>query len=297
MTRTRIEWTTETWNPTTGCTRVSAGCDHCYAERLASRLQAMGVPKYRHGFRYTEHPDAVDLPRRWKQSRLIFVNSMSDLFHEDASEVFIGQVFATMLQTPHHVYQVLTKRPNKAAVWLRRICNEAGLEVLPHHIWIGTSVEHADCLWRVEHLRRVPALVRFLSCEPLLGPLPNLDLRGVHWVIAGGESGPGARPMALDWVRELREQCLHAGVPFFLKQLGGWPDKRGADRALLDGRLWRAMPILREGRSALLSQALVATEDVVGNLNGRLVVAREKQHVERCALRVAHHDWLAHVLE
>jgi protein gp37 len=202
----------------------------------------MGVPKYQHGFRYTEHPDAVDLPRRWKHPRLIFVNSMSDLFHEAASEAFIRQVFMTMFQTPHHIYQVLTKRPNKAAVWVQRICHEAGLEGLPHHVWIGTSVEHTACLWRIEHLRRVPARVCFLSCEPLLGPLPDLDLRGIHWVIVGGESGPGARPMDLDWARDLREQCRRAGVPFFLKQLGGWPDKRGGARALLDGQLWHAWP-------------------------------------------------------
>jgi protein gp37 len=252
MSKSSIEWTTDTWNPTTGCTHVSAGCDHCYAERLATRLQATGAPKYRQGFRYTEHAGALDLPRRWKGSRLIFVNSMSDLFHEDATQQFIGRVFATMMETPQHTYQVLTKRPNKAAVWLRAICEKSSIDCLPSHIWLGTSVENIDVLWRIEHLRGVPAAVRFLSCEPLLGPLGTVDLAGIDWVIAGGESGPGARPMHLDWARELRDRCLHAGVAFFLKQLGGWPGKRGGEQALLDGQLWRMMPVVNTSANAPL---------------------------------------------
>jgi protein gp37 len=255
---------------------VSAGCDHCYAERLATRLQATGMPKYQRGFEYTEHETALDLPRHWRGSRVVFVNSMSDLFHERASEAFVRRVFGTMLDTPRHTYQVLTKRPNKAAAWVHTICQARGLDRLPDHVWVGTSVENSDVLWRIEHLRRVPAGIRFLSCEPLLGPLHRINLAGVHWVIAGGESGPQARPMEIAWVRDLRDKCHQAGVPFFLKQLGGWPDKRGGPRAILDGKLWREMPALGHELRAGQSQTLVPRKDVVRNLNGRPVMTCEK---------------------
>ncbi|MDI7277069.1 MAG: phage Gp37/Gp68 family protein [Anaerolineae bacterium] len=232
---TSIEWTEATWNPVTGCTAVSTGCKHCYAERMALRLKAMGNRRYARGFQVTLHHDLLDLPLRWRQPRVIFVNSMSDLFHEAVPFPFIESVFATMEAAHWHVFQILTKRAE-------RLGELAGLLPWPPNVWMGVTVERQDCAWRVECLRRVPAAVRFLSCEPLLGPL-DLDLAGIHWVIVGGESGPGARAMDLGWVRTLRAQCQMAEVPFFLKQLGGALDKRGGQRALLDGVLWREAPL------------------------------------------------------
>ncbi|MCL6430833.1 MAG: phage Gp37/Gp68 family protein [Anaerolineae bacterium] len=233
--RTSIEWTEATWNPVTGCTKVSAGCQHCYAERMARRLRAMGNPRYRRGFEVTLHPDLLDLPLHWRQPRIIFVNSMSDLFHEAVSVAFIQSVFATMEAANWHVFQILTKRAD-------RLLELARLLPWPPNVWMGVTVERQECVWRVDLLRNVPAAIRFLSCEPLLGPVV-LDLRGMHWVIVGGESGPGARKMDLAWVRGVKVQCQTAGVPFFLKQLGGRIDKRGGDRALLDGQLSREMPV------------------------------------------------------
>ena len=229
-----IEWTQATWNPVTGCTKVSPGCKHCYADRMATRLKAMGNPRYTHGFRLTLHEDLLDLPLRWRRPRTIFVNSMSDLFHEDVPLEFIQSVFATMQAAHWHVFQVLTKRSARLAELQSQL-------PWPANVWMGVSVEHQDYVWRIDHLRTVPAAVRFLSCEPLLGPL-DLDLRGIDWAIVGGESGPGARPMDLDWARSIRDQCQAAGVAFFLKQLGGTIHKRGHGRALLDGRQWREMP-------------------------------------------------------
>ncbi|MBI3976991.1 MAG: phage Gp37/Gp68 family protein [Chloroflexi bacterium] len=231
-----IEWTQATWNPVTGCTKVSPGCKHCYAERLARRLQAMGNPRYAHGFKLTLHEDLVDLPLRWQRPRTIFVNSMSDLFHESLPISFIQAVFSTMQLAHWHTFQILTKRAERLA--------ELAPDLLwPTNVWMGVSIERQDYAWRADCLRRVPASVRFLSCEPLLGPL-HLDLTGIHWVIVGGESGPDARPMGLDWARSIRDQCETLGVSFFLKQLGGVLDKRGKDRAVLDGQLWRQMPSL-----------------------------------------------------
>lgn len=229
-----IEWTDATWNPVTGCSKVSPGCKHCYAERLARRLKAMNNPRYAQGFKVALHPDLIDLPLHWKQPKRIFVNSMSDLFHERVPLSFIKEVFATMGQADWHVFQILTKRA-------KRLEELAGDLTWPNNVWMGVSVERQDYTSRIDHLRRAPAAVRFLSCEPLLGPL-SLDLTGIQWVIVGGESGPGARPMNLDWVRDLQRQCTEAGAPFFLKQLGGAIDKHGHERALLDGQLWRAMP-------------------------------------------------------
>ena len=230
--KTKIEWTEATWNPTTGCTKVSEGCRNCYAEKMAKRLQAMGTKRYRNGFQLTLHPDLIDLPLRWKKPRKIFVNSMSDLFHQEVPDDFIRQVFRTMNQASHHIFQVLTKRPERVAAMAHR------LNWTPN-IWMGTSVENMRVIERVAHLRQVPARVRFLSCEPLLGPL-KLNLDGIHWVIVGGESGPGARPMDGRWVREIRDQCIEAGVSFFFKQWGGVrKDKTGR---LLDGRTWDEMP-------------------------------------------------------
>ena len=229
-----IEWTEATWNPVTGCNKISPGCKRCYAERMAKRLKAMGNPRYGRGFALTLHTDLVDLPLRWRRPRRVFVNSMSDLFHPDAPADFIRSVFETMRAAHWHTFQVLTKRAD-------RLAELAPSLPWPDNVWMGVSVENQSYAWRIDHLREVPARVRFLSCEPLLGPL-TLDLDGVHWVIAGGESGPGARAMKMDWARSIRDQCDASGVPYFLKQLGGPIDKRGKDRALLDGQLWRAMP-------------------------------------------------------
>jgi protein gp37 len=240
--RTPIEWTESTWNPTTGCDRTSPGCDHCYALTLAKRLKAMGTQKYQldgdprtsgPGFRLTLHPDTLDQPRRWRQPRTVFVNSMSDLFHHDVPVAYIREVFGVIADTPRHQYQVLTKRS-------KRLAAVAAEFDWPPNLWMGVSIENGGYQYRVDHLRHVPAAVRFLSCEPLLGPICELDLDGIDWVIAGGESGPGARPMLLPWVSDLKDQCQRAGVPFFFKQWGGRTPKAGG--RLLEGRVWNEMP-------------------------------------------------------
>ena len=236
-----IEWTEATWNPTTGCDRTSPGCDHCYALTLAKRLKAMGQPKYQRdgdparsgpGFGLTVHPDALDIPRGWREPRLIFVNSMSDLFHDDVPLDFIGRVLETISDTPQHTYQVLTKRS-------KRLAEVASDLDWPSNLWVGVSIESERYLFRSDHLRRVPA-VRFLSLEPLLGPLSGLKLEGIDWVIVGGESGPGARTMDVDWVRTVRDACVQSSTPFFFKQWGGRTPKTGG--RLLDGRTWDEMP-------------------------------------------------------
>jgi len=228
-----IEWTEATWNPVTGCDKLSPGCDNCYAERLSRRLRAMGNPRYANGFAVTLHPDQLDLPLRWREPRVIFVNSMSDLFHARVPDAFVRRVFETMERAERHTFQVLTKRP-------KRLARLADSLSWPANVWVGTSIESNDFLWRADYLREVPAAVRFLSCEPLLGPLPDLDLDRMDWVITGGESGPGARPILPKWVREIRDKCRVAGVPFFHKQWGGRTSKAGG-RAL-DGRIWDEMP-------------------------------------------------------
>jgi len=209
-----IEWTETTWNPVTGCNKVSQGCKHCYAERMAKRLHAMGNPRYANGFNVTLHHDLIDLPYRWKKPRKVFVNSMSDLFHEEVPLDFIKQVFKTMAETPQNTYQILTKRS-------KRLVELAHLLPWTPNIWIGTSVENNKVKDRIDELKNVPAQVRFLSCEPLIGPLDELKLDGIHWVIVGGESGPGARPMEAEWVRSIRDQCQDQNVAFFFKQWGG----------------------------------------------------------------------------
>lgn len=228
-----IEWTESTWNPVTGCTKISPGCGHCYAERMAKRLQAMGQANYSSGFRVATHVRAVELPLRWKKPRNVFVNSMSDLFHEAVPVEFIFRVFQVMRRADWHQYQILTKRS-------RRLLELDGqLPWLPN-IWMGVSVENEKYTPRIDHLRATHACTKFLSLEPLLGPLPNLDLGGIDWVIVGGESGPGARPMRAEWVRDIRDQCRGADVPFFFKQWGGVrKDRAGRE---LDGRIWDEMP-------------------------------------------------------
>jgi len=233
MSQTKIEWTDMTWNPATGCSKVSAGCKNCYAERMAKRLQAMGNPRYVNGFEPQEHPEALDLPFTWKRPKKVFVNSMSDLFHEAISEQFIEKVFDVMNKTPMHTYQILTKRPERVA----RLANQF---TWTDNIWVGTSVENSCVVYRIDVLRQVPSRVRFLSCEPLLGPLENVNLQDIHWVIAGGESGPGARPMDASWVRLLLHQCQVAEIPFFFKQWGGVMKHRNG--RLLDGREWNEFP-------------------------------------------------------
>lgn len=230
---TSIEWTETTWNPVTGCSKVSSGCLNCYAERMAKRLQAMGNRNYRNGFQVTLHPHMLDAPYKWRQSRLVFVNSMSDLFHEDVPLAYIRQVFSVMRRTPHHTYQVLTKRSERLQELAPRLD-------WPRNVWMGVSVEDSDVVYRIEDLRNVPASVLFLSIEPLLGPLAELDLRGIHWVIVGGESGPGARPMEPHWVLDIRDQCKSAGVPFFFKQWGGVFKKRTGRK--LEGKIWNQYP-------------------------------------------------------
>ena len=246
-TTTGIEWTEVTWNPTTGCDRISAGCDHCYALTLAKRLQAMGQPKYQAdgdprtsgpGFRLTVHPQTLDEPYRWRQPRVVFVNSMSDLFHAKVPLGFVKDVFTVIADTPQHTYQVLTKRSAR----LRKVADRLDW---PENLWMGVSVENADALYRVDDLRQVPASVRFLSCEPLLGPLDGIALSGIGWVIAGGESGPNYRPMQIAWARSIRDACQADGVPFFFKQWGGRTPK--ASGRELDGRVWDEMPAVSVG--------------------------------------------------
>ena len=233
----KIEWTEQTWNPVTGCTKVSQGCKHCYAERMAKRLQAMGQANYANGFTVTTHEHMLSRPLERKKPTMYFVCSMSDLFHKDVPFVFIDRVFDVMRATPQHTYQVLTKRPERMAEFAQGIN-------WPANVWAGTSVESAEHSARINHLRDVPAPIRFLSCEPLLGSLSGIALHGINWVIVGGESGPGARPMNLEWARELRDKCQAWGTPYFFKQVGG-VNKKAAGR-LLDGRTWDEMPEVRQ---------------------------------------------------
>ena len=233
----KIEWTESTWNPVTGCTKISTGCMNCYAERMARRLKAMGSPNYAGGFRVAEHANTLDVPLRWRQGRMIFVNSMSDLFHKDVSIEFILRVFDVMARAPQHRFQILTKRSERLLELDSRLCWH-------ENIWMGVTVENSDYTCRIDDLRRTGAAVKFLSMEPLLGPAGELDLRGIDWVIAGGESGPGAREMKREWVTEIRDQCITADVPFFFKQWGGG-NKKKAGR-LLGNQTWDQMPLESE---------------------------------------------------
>lgn len=265
-----IEWTDATWNPTVGCTKVSPGCDHCYAERITRRFRAT----YPKGFALTLRPEALDAPRHWRRPRMVFVNSMSDLFHASVPNDYIMRVFDVMVACPQHTFQVLTKRAE-------RLARLAPHLPWPAHVWIGVSIESETSTWRADYLRRIDAAVRFISAEPLLGSLSRIDLAGIDWLIAGGESQSGARPAALSWFRELRDRCQEAAVPFFLKQLGGHPDKRGGTQAVLDGRRWTEWP------RSVGKRTLAAPFDGGDSLevvSRQLVPAGEEQAVERCVL-------------
>jgi protein gp37 len=271
-TASKIEWTETTWNPTTGCDRISPGCDNCYALTLARRLKAMGSAKYQAdgdprtsgpGFAVSVHQDALWEPLRWRKPRVVFVNSMSDLLHARVPGSFVASVFGVMAMTPQHTYQVLTKRPRRMRALLTSDAFRAEVDAaadaavdagdlhLPSldpvpwplpNVWVGTSIENDDYTWRADELRQTPAAVRFLSLEPLLGPLPSLNLDGIGWVIAGGEGGPGHRTLDLAWARDIRDRCVGQGVAFFFKQVGGPTPKAGGRQ--LDGRTWDQMPSL-----------------------------------------------------
>ena len=232
----KIEWTDSTWTPVTGCTKTSPGCKHCYAETFAERWRGTPGHPYEQGFDLKLWPDRLGLPLSWKKPRTIFVNSMSDLFHEEIPTAFIEKVFAAMTAASWHVFQVLTKRAD-------RLADIAATLTWPSNVWMGVSIETARYAWRVDRLRTVPAAVRFLSIEPMLEPIDGLDLHGIDWVIVGGESGPGARPLNPDWVRGIRQQCQKSGVPFFFKQWGG-VHKKKAGRTL-DGLTWDELPDLK----------------------------------------------------
>jgi protein gp37 len=233
-TNTPIEWTDATWNPVTGCDKISPGCKHCYAERMAKRLQAARNPNYTNGFALALQPQMLTRPLEWKKAKNIFVNSMSDLFHDDVPLEYIQRVFDVMNKADWHQYQVLTKRAERLEA-LSPFLNWSP------HIWMGVSVESEKYLYRIDHLRKTGAHVKFLSLEPLLGPLPSIDLRGIDWAILGGESGPGARPMEKEWVTDIRDQLVRNGVRFFFKQWGGVFKKRTGRE--LDGRTWDEKPV------------------------------------------------------
>ena len=236
-TNSPIEWTDATWNPVTGCSKISPGCKHCYAERMANRLKAMGQKNYRNGFEVTLQPQMLELPLHWKTPKRIFVNSMSDLFHVDVPLSYTKDVFDVMRRAYWHQFQVLTKRAERIEELSPK------LKWQPN-IWMGVSVENEEYLYRIDHLRKTGAHVKFLSLEPLLGPLPKMNLRGIDWAIVGGESGPGARPMNADWVTDIRDQCAKARGAFFFKQWGGVQKKKTG--RTLEGRAWDQMPAASE---------------------------------------------------
>lgn len=242
----KIEWTESTWNPVTGCSKISAGCLNCYAERMARRLHAMGSARYANGFASTTHDDLIDAPRLWKAPRIVFVNSMSDLFHEDVPIDFISRVFVTMRECPRHTFQILTKRS-------ARLLQLAPLLDWVPNIWMGVSVEDSRVMHRIRHLQRVPAAVRFLSLEPLIGPVDNLPLDGIDWAIVGGESGPRARAMKIDWVRSIFRQCRRANTAFFFKQWGGV--RKHLTGRELRGKTYDEMPVPKDPEARRLELA------------------------------------------
>jgi len=240
-----IEWTDATWNPVTGCTKITAGCDNCYAARFSERWRGVPGHPFENGFDLTLRPERMRQPLAWKRSRMIFVNSMSDLFHKEVPRTFIDQVFDTMEKADWHIFQVLTKRSSLMRVYLN---SRYGTASPPAHIWLGVSVENGCSASRIAHLRQAAAAVRFLSVEPLIGAVGPVDLTGIHWVIAGGESGPGARPMKIEWAREIRNHCAEQNVAFFFKQWGGIRPKTGGRD--LDGREWNELPVHVAPRAA-----------------------------------------------
>ena len=231
--KSKIEWTESTWNPVTGCTKISDGCKNCYAERMALRLKAAGSPNYANGFHVTLHEHALEIPLRWKRPLAIFVNSMSDLFHKDVPFDFISKIFDVMCRASQHRFQILTKRSE-------RLLELSAKLSWPENVWMGVTVENADCTFRINHLRQTDAAIKFISFEPLLGLIPNIDLESIDWSIVGGESGPKARPMEPEWATNIRDQCLAASVPFFFKQWGGVNKKKNG--RTLDGRTWNEIP-------------------------------------------------------
>ena len=233
MSKSKIEWTESTWNPVTGCNKISEGCDNCYAERMAKRLKAMGQQNYINGFEVVCHPHMLDVPLKWKKSNMVFVNSMGDVFHEKVPLDFIKQVFGVMNIADQHFYQVLTKRA-------KRLLELSEMIKWDSHIWMGVTVESKTFKYRIDYLRKTPAKIKFLSLEPLLGSLGELNLSGIDWVIVGGESGPRARSIEADWAREVRDQCIEQNVPFFFKQWGGIQKKKNG--RVLDGVTWDEMP-------------------------------------------------------
>lgn len=242
----KIEWTNSTWNPVTGCKKISSGCRHCYAERMAKRLQAMGKPQYAKGFEISIHPETLDQPFKWKKPRIIFVNSMSDLFLEEIPFEFVEKIFRVMNECSWHTFQVLTKRPHIAEKYTKYLN-------WTQNIWLGVTVENDGTTFRIKHLRKIPAAIRFLSIEPLLSDIPRLPLTGIDWVIVGGESGPKARPMKIEWVRKIRDRCIKYDVPFFFKQWGGVNKKKSG--RILDGRTWNEMPDIYELKKEGVSNA------------------------------------------
>ena len=238
MAKSTIEWTESTWNPVTGCTKISPGCLHCYAERMARRLQGMGQPNYRAGFKVAMHEHALEVPLKWKKPQMVFVNSMSDLFHDDVPLEFIQRAFKVMRQASWHTFQVLTKRAGR----LEEISDSLDW---PANVWMGVSVESSKYLYRINQLREASSVVKFISLEPLLEPIGDIDLGGIDWVIVGGESGPRARPMKEEWVLQIRDQCQATGIPFFFKQWGGKNKKKTGRK--LRGRLWSQVPLRQAG--------------------------------------------------
>ena len=239
MATTKIEWTESTWNPITGCTKISSGCKYCYAEVMSRRLKAMGQEKYKNGFELTLHPEVLQEPYSWKKPKTIFVNSMSDLFHKDIPVEYIQQIFKVIKENPQHIFQALTKRADD----LRYYDSEGWLE-WPHNLWMGVTVENNEVTHRIENLRKTGARVKFLSCEPLLSPLPEMDLKEIDWVIVGGESGRTPRPIKEEWVIDIKEQCQKANVAFYFKQWGGTNKKKTGK--ILEGKVYNAMPVNAE---------------------------------------------------
>ncbi|HQJ84686.1 MAG TPA: phage Gp37/Gp68 family protein [Prolixibacteraceae bacterium] len=235
MATTKIEWTESTWNPITGCTKISSGCKFCYAEIMARRLKAMGQEKYKNGFRLTLHPETLREPYLWKKPKMIFVNSMSDLFHKDVPVDYIQNIFNVIKDNPHHVFQVLTKRAD-----ILRYYDSEGFLEWPHNLWMGVTVENADVIYRIDHLRNTGARVKFLSCEPLLTAIPDMNLQNIDWVIVGGESGRTPRPIKPEWVEQIKLQCQNHNTAFYFKQWGGTNKKKNG--RLLDGKEYNEMP-------------------------------------------------------